>query len=148
MCFDEHTSTILSLWQVAEDQEHNTAQLMSYLLHLMSSIGAVHLFNEVIALTQSVGFKYTVETSGRVVKHSCALSQALVPPTMVLTSIACCCCLVSCAGPSKGREYWKTHFVPVETDHTLSFLATQLAAGCPSMVEDDCAFHGYRHHIH
>ena len=94
MCFDEHTSTILSLWQVAEDQEHSTAQLMSYLLHLMSSIGAVHLFNEVIALTQSVGFKYTVETSGRVVKHSCALSQALVP--MRLYAYMNCLLLLPC----------------------------------------------------
>ena len=94
MCFDEHMSTILSLWQVAEDQEHNTAQLMSYLLHLMSSIGAVHLFNEVIALTQSVGFKYTVETSGRVVKHSCALSQALVPMRLYANHVAYINCLL------------------------------------------------------
>ena len=66
-------NTDVEISQLNANQEYYTAQLMSFLVHLMTCIGTAHSVTEVFALTQSVGFKFSVKASGEVAKGSSAL---------------------------------------------------------------------------
>lgn len=103
--------------------EYYTAALISLLVEVMQAIGVASKAAEVICLSQSIGFDYSISDS--VIKQKMATDAQSV----------------------SASTFWGTQFCPVGTDHTLVFLAAQLAVLDPSCICSQCAFHGYRHRV-
>jgi hypothetical protein len=74
-------------------------------------------------LSQSIGFDYSI--SGGVIKQTMAKDMQSVSAT----------------------TFWGNQLALVQTDHTLLFLAAQLAVLLPNCVIPQCGFHGYRRRI-